>query len=366
MTIAALVFLLGLAVLAVLFFRHAQFGRGPGKAGRERLERSPHFKDGRFHNLTFTPNLVEGHTMRGIVYKRLFKRRPRFRPVNALPSVKTDLHSLPPGANVMVWFGHSSYFMQLDRRRFLVDPVFSGSASPVPGTMKAFKGTDIYTAADLPSIDYLLITHDHYDHVDYFTLRALRKKVGQVICGLGVGGHFERWGFPPERIVEKDWYERVALEDGFVVHVEPARHFSGRGFYRNTTLWVSYLLQTPHQKIYIGGDSGYDTHYASVGKRHGPVDLAILDNGQYDAAWRYIHQLPEEALQAARDLQAKRLFPVHSSKFGLANHAWDEPLVNIVELNRSFGIPLVTPLIGEPVNLDDPDQQFRAWWVGLS
>jgi L-ascorbate metabolism protein UlaG (beta-lactamase superfamily) len=155
------------------------------------------------------------------------------------------------------------------------------------------------------------------------------------------------------------------LGPGFIAFTEPARHFSGRGFTRNNTLWQSYVLQTPSLKIYMGGDSGYDTHYADIGAKHGPINLAILDNGQYDLAWRFIHTLPEEVLKATKDLKAKRLFPVHSSKFVLANHPWDEPLVKITELNKEYNFPLVTPMIGETVNLNDPDQQFRQWWVGL-
>lgn len=311
--------------------------------------------------------LTEGYTMAGLMYDQVFKKVERIRPVDKIPAVKTDLLALPPDEDVLVWFGHSSYFMQLDGKRILVDPVFSGNASPVPRTVRAFRGTDRYTVADLPPIDYLFISHDHYDHTDYETLIALREKTGKVVCGLGVGAHFERWGYAAERIIERDWNEEVKLDSGFTVFTTPARHFSGRGFTRNNTLWMSYVLQTPTMKIYIGGDSGYDTHFADIGKTHGPIDLAILENGQYNEAWRAIHMLPDEVLRAARDLGARRLFPVHSSKFVLARHAWDEPLVKISELNRvaEAPVPLVTPMIGERVELGDAGQVFRAWWVGV-
>ncbi len=274
--------------------------------------------------------------------------------------------NLPIDTNVLVWFGHSSYYIQTDGKRILVDPVFSGNASPVPGTVKSFNGTDIYTVADLPPIDYLFISHDHYDHVDYKTLIALKNKTRKVICGLGVGAHFEYWGYAADKIIEKDWYESVKLDEGFTAFVEPARHFSGRGASTNSTLWASYVLQTPRIKIYIGGDSGYDTHYASIGDKHGPIDLAILDNGQYDEAWKYIHNLPEEVLKAAQDLKAKRVFPVHSSKFALAVHAWDEPLQIISELNERYHLRLMTPMIGEVVNLNDTTHHFKPWWRGVN
>ncbi len=294
----------------------------------------------------------------------LFKKiKGRF-PADSVPSMKTDLRNLPIEQDVLVWFGHSSYYMQVDGKRMLVDPVFSGNASPVPGTTKAFRGTDRYTVDDLPEIDYLFISHDHYDHTDYETLVKLQPKTGKVICGLGVGEHFEYWGYAPASIIEKDWNETIALEDGFVVHTAPARHFSGRGLSRNNTLWLSYLLQTPSMRLYLGGDSGYDTHFADIGNKFGPLDLAILENGQYDRKWKYIHMLPDEVLQAGADLRAKRVLPVHSSKFALANHAWYTPLATLTELNKSAGIPLVTPMIGEPVYLKDSTQTFSQWWLG--
>lgn len=365
MIILVLTLVLALTIITLLYMRQSQFG-GTASPGRQaRMEASPNFKDGKFRNLSVTPELTEGYSMWEVMWEFFFAKKPRLRPIDTIPNTKTDLFTLPPDSNVLVWFGHSSYFMQIDGRRILVDPVFSGNASPVPGTTKSFTGTDIYTPTDFPTIDYLFISHDHYDHVDHETLVGLKDKVKKVICGLGVGAHFERWGYDSATVLETDWHQRVELDSGFVAFTEPARHFSGRGFSRNNTLWQSYLLQTPSLKIYMGGDSGYDTHYSDIGRRHGPIDLVILDNGQYDIKWRYIHTLPEEVLQAAKDLNAKRLFPVHSSKFVLGNHPWDEPLTKITELNKAYGFPLVTPIVGEVVNLNDERQAFKQWWVGL-
>ncbi|WP_211229817.1 MBL fold metallo-hydrolase [Olivibacter sitiensis] len=344
--------------------RQEKFGQAPSGKRLELIRQSPNYRDGNFQNVHFTPTLTEGYRMTGVMFDFLFTKFPRQKPVDTIPSVKTDLLHLPADSNILVWFGHSSYFMQIDGKRFLVDPVFSGNASPIPGTNKSFKGTDIYTPADMPPIDYLLMTHDHYDHLDYETIIALKDKVKTVICGLGVGEHFEYWGYPSEKIIEKDWNESIALDDGFTIYTAPARHFSGRGFTRNNTLWLSFILQTPTLKIYMGGDSGYDTHFAEIGKKYGPFDLAILDNGQYNVAWQAIHALPEEVLKAAADLKAKRLFPVHSSKFKLAQHPWDEPLKKITELNKG-NIPLVTPIIGQSVYLDDNAQVFTEWWKGI-
>lgn len=348
-----------------LFMQQDKFVKAPSGARLERIKQSPNFKNGEFQNLNHTPTLAEGHNYFEVIYESYIKNKPRHYPTDLIPSVKVDLLHLPIDTNNLVWFGHSSYIIQIDGKRILVDPVFSGNASPLPGTVKSFKGSDGYTVADLPEIDYLFISHDHYDHVDYETLKALKDKTKKVICGLGVGAHFEYWGNDSNSILEGDWNEKIALDNGFTVFFEPARHFSGRGQSRNNTLWASYVLQTPSIKFYIGGDSGYDTHYAQIGNKHCGIDLAILDNGQYNEAWKYIHNLPEDVLKAAQDLKAKRIFPVHSSKFALAAHAWDKPLVKLTELNKSYNIPLVTPIIGEMVNLQDTTKSFKQWWVGI-
>ncbi|MCA5003649.1 MBL fold metallo-hydrolase [Sphingobacterium sp. WQ 366] len=362
-----LVIIIAVILVATLgYMQQAKFGKSPSGTRLERIKKSPNFNDGKFQNLSHTPTLAEGHNWFKVLYETYIKNKPRQYPTHNIPSVKTDILNLPIDSAVLVWFGHSSYFIQIDGKRILVDPVFSGNASPIPGTTKSFRGTDIYTLADLPVIDYLFISHDHYDHMDYDTLIALKDKTKNVICGLGVGSHFEYWGYDNSKIIERDWNEYVALDNGFTAFFEPARHFSGRGLSTNNTLWTSYVLQTPSMKIYIGGDSGYDKHYSDIGKKHNSIDLAILDNGQYNEAWKYIHNLPKDVMKAAQDLNAKRIFPVHSSKFALASHDWDEPLVKLSELNKSFNIPMVTPMIGEIVYLKDNTQIFTQWWLGMN
>ncbi len=353
-----------LAISTYFYMRLPKFGKAPSGKRLALVQQSPNYKDGKFQNFHYTPDLTKGYSMLGILFDMLFKNHPRRKPVDSLPSVKTDLLNLPLDSNVLVWFGHSSYFMQIEGKRFLVDPVFSGNASPLPGTTKSFNGADIYSVADLPQIDYLVISHDHYDHLDYETIIALKDKVGKVICGLGVGEHFEYWGYSPQNLIEKDWNQQVDLGHGFTLNTVPGRHFSGRGFKRNNTLWTSYLLETPKGKIFIGGDSGYDTHFKEIGNQFGPIDLAILENGQYNVAWQAIHTLPEETVQAAKDLKAKRFFPVHSSKFMLAMHQWDDPLNDVTKINNGE-IPMVTPMIGEVVNLNDEHQVFTQWWKGV-
>lgn len=234
----------------------------------------------------------------------------------------------------------------------------------MPGGYKSYEGTDPYSVGDIPEIDFLLITHDHYDHLDYESIKHLKSKVKAVVCGLGVGEHFEYWGYSPEIIIESDWHESIRIDENIILHTETARHFSGRNFSRNKSLWMSYVVETPSLKIYIGGDSGYGSHFKEIGKKHGFFDLVILENGQYNEMWKAMHMFPEEVLRAAKDLNAKRVFPVHSAKFTLAFHHWKEPLETISEINikPEYNLPLVTPLIGQPVILNNTNQQFSKWW----
>lgn len=329
----------------------------------QKIQHSKNFRNGKFQNINPTPALTEGYGYLQVLYEFFFKKVSYRRPPVPLPAIKTNLLELDPAEDILVWFGHSSYFIQIDGKKFLVDPVFSGNASPLRSSNTSFKGSDIYSVQDLPEIDFLVITHDHYDHADFPTLVQLPIKTGRVICGLGVGHHLEKWGFSAEQILEQDWNDQINLWEGFKAYIRPARHFSGRGMIRNNTLWMSVLLQTPSMKIYIGGDSGYDTHFAEIGKQFDGIDLAILENGQYDIKWKYIHMLPDEVLKAGKDLRAKRILPVHSAKFAMANHAWDEPLKRITDLNKDARLPLITPMIGEKVRLKDPDQLFSSWWL---
>jgi L-ascorbate metabolism protein UlaG (beta-lactamase superfamily) len=343
------------------FMQQPQFGKKPSGKRLKRIEASLHYRNGQFHNLSHTPSFTEGATFGKVMKEFFFGKSKRAVPAGPLPSQKTDLLNLNKAIDVLVWFGHSSYFMQLSGKRFLVDPVLSGHASPVAFTTRSFKGSDIYTVDDLPPIDYLLITHDHYDHLDHQTLVQLESKVRKVITGLGVGEHLQRWGYDPARIIEKDWNETEVLEEGFVIHTTPARHFSGRGFKRNVSLWLSFVLVTPALKIFIGGDSGYDSHFKVIGDTYGPFHLAVLENGQYNKHWKYIHMMPEQVVQAALDLKAKALLPVHWSKFSLAIHAWDEPVIRLVAEAKNKGMKVLHPMIGEALFLNHPASS-TAWW----
>ncbi len=354
-----IVFVIMLLAAAIVWTILPRFGQSPKGERLLRIQKSPHYIDGQFQNSEPTP-LIDPNASYFDVFKEMLRRRKIKEPHEPLPSVMTDLKSLPLTDDALIWMGHSSYYLQVSGKRFLVDPIFSGHASPFSFLIKAFAGSDIYTPEDMPDIDYLIITHDHWDHLDYQTIMALKPRIKQVYCSLGVGAHLAHWGFTDHQIVEGDWYDSFALEGDMTLHITPSRHFSGRSIKRNQTLWASFVLLTPNLRLFIGGDGGYGNHMSEIGRQFGPFDLAILENGQYDKKWRHIHMMPDEQMQALSDLRAKAVLPVHSSKFTLANHDWDEPLSKIITHQNE--VRILTPMIGECVRLHDATQVFTPWW----
>ncbi|MDR0228566.1 MAG: MBL fold metallo-hydrolase [Flavobacteriaceae bacterium] len=351
---------IGLTSIMALIMIHPQFGKRPSGKRLEQIKSSAQYRDGKFQNSSDTPQITQSIGV--ALWDYLFGKSKESKPKVSIPSVDLDMKYLLQGDNRLVWLGHSSYFMKLDGKNILVDPVLSGSASPIPGGVKAFEGSDVLTVDALPLIDYLFISHDHYDHMDYKTLVALQHKVKKVIVGLGIGSHLEHWGYQEEQIIEKDWWDTITLDNGFEVVVTPARHFSGRSIWTANTLWASFVLRTPSLNLYIGGDSGYDKHFKEIGDKYGPFDMAVLENGQYDASWKYIHMMPEEVVKATKDLNAKVLFPVHSSKFVLANHAWYEPLDRVSKEAIKENQDIVTPMIGEVVEFQNLNSRPTYWW----
>ncbi|MDR3179355.1 MAG: MBL fold metallo-hydrolase [Holosporaceae bacterium] len=365
--ITRMVFVFGLVIcsLGTLYMQLPMFGKLPWGEYQARIERSPNYKNGRFFNQNETP-LMSGNPIKSmlkfLLHSGRFFSSDRRSPKNKLPVIKTDLKNLDSEEDWLVWFGHSSYLIRIKGKNILVDPLFSEVSSPVCFFPRAFSGTEAYQAEDMPEIDYLIITHDHWDHLDYETMLKLRPKIKKVICGLGVGAHLEYWGFDREQIIEMDWQENISLGVDFSIYCLPARHFSGRGILRNRSLWASFLLKTNDFSIYIGGDSGYGAHYSDIGNKFGPIDLVILNSGQHDKNWKYIHMAADEVLKASRDMRAKMLLPVHLCKIVLANHGWKEPLVELSQLISGENFLLLTPIIGEKINLRRKKQIFSRWW----
>ena len=223
MKIFLMSFLIILGVLGIgasLFLHLPPFGGHPSGARLERVKASPHYRDGAFRNLEPTPQFSEAGGPISAMFDFLFVPHERLKPIQAVPTVKTDLKALPPDGNLLIWLGHSSCFIRLGGRTLLIDPVFSSHASPFVFSTRSFAGSNAYTPDDMPEIDYLILSHDHWDHLDHPTLTALKPKVRTIICGLGVGEHLERWGFPPERVQEADWFDTLKPEQDFSLHVE--------------------------------------------------------------------------------------------------------------------------------------------------
>lgn len=340
-----------------------QLGRAPST--EQIMARVPavQFKDNALQNEIDTPALTGDISRISMIREAISPSNPNLRPNSTIPSIKSDLTQLTEKDSSIVWFGHSSYLLTIDGTSILVDPVLSGHASPFSWLLKSFDGTNIFTVDDLPTIDILLISHDHYDHLDYETVLKLKSKVKHIVVPLGVGEHFKFWGFDERVITELNWHDTTKIND-ISITATPARHFSGRGLQRNKTLWASFVVKNPKSTVYVGGDSGYGPHFKAIGTRYGPFDLAMLENGQYNENWRFIHMMPDETVQAAKDLNAKVLFPVHSGKFALARHDWDEPLRRVsaeaIEQNQA----LMTPIIGKISYLNQP-VEINQWWLSL-
>lgn len=348
------------AIAIYLYLQHPLFGARPDTAQITQFEKSTHYRDGHFINQVPSPIHTNGSTEWSIWKEELFGEKGQPRPEHPLPSVKTDLKSLDINKDLFVWLGHSAFYIQLGGKRILVDPVFSENASPVPDTNRAFDGTSIYTADDFPLIDILLISHDHYDHLDYPTIKDIQPKVKNVMAGLGVGAHFRAWGYQSDIVHEADWYDSYQNGD-ITVTATPARHFSGRTLTPNQTLWVGFVIKSTTRTLFISGDSGYGSHFAEIGKRFGPFDWVALDSGQYDPRWANVHMNPEEAMNAALELGSRAFTPNHIGRFSLAPHDWNDPMKRLLRDN-THGQVLWTPLIGQVVYYDNPPSAFTAWW----
>jgi len=359
-TIIILSFLATLAIVALLILQHPSFGCRQSKEHKARILASPNYKKGSFQNQVPTPQFTGKTNMLSAMWGMLTDTDSDRIPKDSLPATKTDLTTLPKDTDLLVWFGHSSYLIQLGGKRFLVDPVLT-CEFPASLMLKPFKGTDIYHPCDIPEIDYLIITHEHWDHLDYGTLRDLRPKIKNAVCPLGIAQYLEYWGYDKDIITEMDWYDseilkqvashRQAVQDEEAVRITclPSRHFSNRLLSRNQTLWASFMVETGGRRVYIGGDGGYDSRFKQIKEQFGTIDLAFLENGQYNENWKYIHTTPEDLVKVIEDLSAEQVFTVHHDKFALARHSWYEPDNTAHKIAQELGIKLLDKPIGTVV-----------------
>lgn len=343
-----LFYILVLFVLGVTaFVNQKSFGKLPSGNRLELMKKSPNYKNGQFQNEISTTVMTGKESSVKAMWDFLTNKPKNTEPTEPIPSVKTDLNNLPKDKDLIIWFGHSSYLLQVNGIKILVDPVLI-QGSPVKFINKPYPGTDIYKPQDIPEIDFLVISHDHWDHLDYFTVKELKSKIKNIVVPLGVGEHFEYWNFPLDKITELDWYKDAEI-CGTKFYCLPARHFSGRSIFRNKTLWASFVVEfADGKKVYIGGDSGYGPHFKYTGEHFPGIDLAILENGQYNQDWNQIHTMPEELGIAMQELNAKQYITVHHSKYTLSKHSWDDPLKAELQAAKDSNKDLLVLTIGKP------------------
>ncbi|MBA2961176.1 MULTISPECIES: MBL fold metallo-hydrolase [Ramlibacter] len=334
-----------------------------------RLARSPQFvaQDCTFRNAP-NPDALPSRGSWDIWSRFLFAGKPEGTvPVDPIPLRPLDraaLEALDTDANHVVRLGHSSHLLKLRGRYWLIDPVFGPRASPLSWAGPQRFHPPPLAATELPPIEGLILSHDHYDHLDRPTIRALIGRVQRYFVPLGVGARLVAMGVEADRIEEFDWWQEGSYGD-IVLTAAPAQHFSGRTpFDRNSTLWASWSIQSGGQKIFYSGDSGYFPGFREIGRRLGGFDLALMENGAYDGYWPSVHMAPEETVQAFEDLGARVLYLVHNSTFDMAFHGWRDPLERAAAIAERKGLELATPEIGEVLTIGKP-RENRRWWQGL-
>lgn len=336
------------------------FGKNPTGNRLSKIKSVSNYRDGSFQNVEPTSVNPDNVSIFTLLRKMLF-RSSSVSPKSEIPYVQTNLKDLDGEGPQVVWFGHSSYFIRVNDYHILVDPVFSGNASPFRFFGKAFPGSDTFNAEDFPKIDLLILTHDHYDHLDWESIRDLDIKVQTIVASLGVGSHLEFWGISKSKFSELNWWESKEISEGIKLTATPSRHFSGRGFKRSQTLWASFVLEIENFRFFIGSDSGYDHSFKKIGEHFGSFDLAFLECGQYNKYWPEIHMFPEQTVQAAIDLNATLVQPVHWGKFVLSMHPWNEPVKRFVRAARNENVNFVVPRIGEVYSLNNYIPR-EPWW----
>ena len=356
--------LIGLIVIIVTLFLNfsPQFGKTPTKEQKIEYAKLENYKNGKFTNKHLSPMNINYWE----VLKELTKKAPNRNPNRDIIVEKIDSLNIENHSNEithLTWFGHSAFLLEMDGKKILIDPMFSEvpTPHPLPGPKRYSKELPI-EIEKLPFIDAVILSHDHYDHLDYESIQKLKGKVGRYFTPLGLGNHLVKWGVTREKISELNWWGSIEFEDIELI-CTPARHFSGRGLFdRATTLWCSWVVKGNKDNIYFSGDSGYDTHFKEIGDKYGPFDISLMECGQYNEDWKLLHMMPEEAVQASVDLKSRLILPIHWGGFTLAFHDWTDPIERILIKASELNMPVTTPKIGEQIIVGDNKFPTEKWW----
>lgn len=359
--------LAGIAILLVVggysfLTFHPVFGGKPDAESLAKIQRSPNFDGEKFVNLekTNVRTSEEEVSIWQWVWKKITAPKDKT-PNQPLPSVALEMKNFKDGS--VAWFGHSTVLFQTNGKRFITDPVYY-QASPVPFVVEPFKMQHRPMIKELPQLEAVLISHDHYDHLDYKTIPQIDAKTKRFIVPLGVKAHLQRWGIADEKITELDWDESVNV-DGVQITLVPARHFSGRSLNnQDSTLWGGYVVKSPDLSLYFSADTGYGMHFAERIAKYAPFDFVMIENGAYNEKWALIHEFPEQAVQAVQDVQASKAMPIHWGKFDLAEHHWTDSIERFLIGADIRKLDTATPKIGEVFNIFEPLPKEK-WWESI-
>lgn len=358
-----LLFILVLGVGIVLFLNiHPSFGGNPSKEQEALYKTFDNYENGKFVNQA--SNILDGRVGSPSRLSDSGLADIGKNPSGPIPVSEINWSKINGKEDSLTWLGHSAFILSLDNKKILVDPMLGPIASPV-----SFVGPKRYSEGllniveEMPPIDAVFITHDHYDHLDYQSIKHLKKKVGHFFVPYGVSNHLVQWGIEKEKITELNWWDETEFE-GLTIALTPAKHFSGRGILnRNSTLWGGWVILGEQTRFYTSGDGGYGGHFKEIGDKYGPFDIALIEGGQYDERWPETHMLPEESVQANLDVQGEQMMLTHWGAFTLARHAWTEPIERAVTAAKENEVNLIAPQIGETVEVDRnvsiPDS---VWW----